>query len=132
MISGDERLAKPDPRIFDVLLERYGLAAAETLFIDDHAPNVEAAAALGFAALRFVAATDIRAELERLGLLAANRAGASVNAGLTASPSSPTAIASLITVVNVSGSARWCSRDRSRCELWSLDEREENDGSSLP
>ena len=78
VISGDERLAKPDPRIFDVLLERYGLAAAETLFIDDHAPNVEAAAALGFAALQFVAATDIRAELERLGLLAANRAGASV------------------------------------------------------
>ena len=77
VISGDERLAKPDPRIFAVLLERYGLAAGETLFIDDHAPNVEAAAALGFTALRFVAAADLRADLERLGLLAANSAGAS-------------------------------------------------------
>ncbi len=52
VISGDERVAKPDPRIFAVLLERYGLAAAETLFIDDHVPNVEAAATLGFTAIR--------------------------------------------------------------------------------
>ena len=35
---------KPDPRIFEVLLERYGSPPASTLFIDDHAPNVEAAA----------------------------------------------------------------------------------------
>ncbi len=69
VISGDERLAKPDPRIFEVLLERYGLSPAETLFIDDHAPNVEAAAALGFTALRFIGAADLRADLERLGLL---------------------------------------------------------------
>ena len=70
VISGDERLAKPDPRIFKVLLERYGVSPAEALFIDDHAPNVDAAAALGFTALRFVSAADLRADLERLGLLA--------------------------------------------------------------
>ena len=70
VISGDERLAKPDPRIFAVLLDRYGLAAAKTLFIDDHASNVEAAASLGFTALRFVGAAGLRADLERLGLLA--------------------------------------------------------------
>ena len=69
VISGDERLAKPDPRIFGLLLERYGMSAAETLFIDDHVPNVEAATALGFTALRFVGAAELRADLERLGLL---------------------------------------------------------------
>ena len=78
VISGDERLAKPDPRIFDVLIERYGLAAGETLFIDDHSANVETAAALGFTALRFVNATDLRADLERLGLLGPNGGGTSV------------------------------------------------------
>jgi 2-haloacid dehalogenase len=71
VISGDERLVKPDPRIFEVLLERYGLAAAATLFIDDHAVNVDAAARLGFKVLRFVDAAGLRADLERLGLLAA-------------------------------------------------------------
>jgi 2-haloacid dehalogenase len=69
VISGDERLAKPDPRIFAVLLERYGLAAAETLFIDDHVPNVEAAAALGFIAVRFTDGPSLRTDLARLGLL---------------------------------------------------------------
>jgi 2-haloacid dehalogenase len=69
VISGDERLAKPDPRIFKILLERYGLSAAETLFIDDYAPNVEAAAALGFIAVRFTDAPSLRTDLARLGLL---------------------------------------------------------------
>jgi 2-haloacid dehalogenase len=69
VISGDERLAKPDPRIFHVLVDRYGLSVAKTVFIDDHAPNVEAAAALGLIAVRFVSAADLRLELVRLGLL---------------------------------------------------------------
>ena len=69
VISGDERIAKPDPRIFTVLLERYGLTAAETLFIDDHAPNIEAASALGFRAIRFTDAASLRIDLTRLRLL---------------------------------------------------------------
>ena len=68
VISGDEHVAKPDPRIFGVLLKRYALAAAETVFIDDHVPNVEAAAALGFIAVRFTDAPSLRADLARLGL----------------------------------------------------------------
>jgi 2-haloacid dehalogenase len=70
VISGDERLAKPDPRIFQILLDRYGLYAAETLFIDDHAANVDAATALGFTAVRFADPAGLRADLVRLGLLA--------------------------------------------------------------
>jgi 2-haloacid dehalogenase len=70
VISGDERVAKPDLRIFRILLDRYGLSARQALFIDDHAANVDAAAGLGFTAVRFVDAAGLRADLVRLGLLA--------------------------------------------------------------
>jgi 2-haloacid dehalogenase len=69
VVSGDERLIKPDPRIFNLLVERYGLDPATTLFIDDHPANVEAAAALGFQAVPFVGADTLRKDLRRHGLL---------------------------------------------------------------
>lgn len=45
-------LAKPDPRIYRILLDTYGLVAAESLFIDDMPENVVAAQRLGFHAIR--------------------------------------------------------------------------------
>ena len=48
VISGVERLAKPDKRIYQLLLQRYDLAADQSLFIDDNLRNVRAAIALGF------------------------------------------------------------------------------------
>ncbi len=69
MISAHERLVKPDPRLFQVLLDRYHLAPEATVFIDDVAANVDAAAALGIRAIRFESATDLRRDLVRLGLL---------------------------------------------------------------
>ncbi len=68
--SSDEGLLKPDPRLFEVLLERYGLAAGATVFVDDMAPNIEAAAALGLRAIQFRSADQLRAELVALGVLA--------------------------------------------------------------
>lgn len=73
VISGEEGVIKPDARIFQVLLERYDLRPEETAFIDDHAPNVHAAAALGMQALRFTDAETLRSELHSLGLLAETR-----------------------------------------------------------
>jgi 2-haloacid dehalogenase len=69
VISGAVGVIKPDPRIYRHLLDTNGLEARSTLFIDDHAANVEAAAALGFVALRFEGAPRLRADLEALGLL---------------------------------------------------------------
>jgi 2-haloacid dehalogenase len=69
VISGQERLIKPDARIFEVLLDRYDLLPDRTVFIDDHAPNVEAASALGIRAIRFTDAETLRTELRALGLL---------------------------------------------------------------
>ena len=69
VVSGDERLIKPDPQLFRVLIERYGVEPETTVFIDDSADNVAAARDLGFMALRFVDAPTLRADLRRLGVL---------------------------------------------------------------
>jgi 2-haloacid dehalogenase len=69
VISGLEKVAKPDPRIYRLLLERYELPAGRTLFIDDKAENVAAARAAGMQALQFTSAAALRAELTARGLL---------------------------------------------------------------
>jgi 2-haloacid dehalogenase len=68
VISGIEGVAKPDPAIFELLLERHGLDPRRTAFIDDSPGNVAAAGALGIAAIRFVSPDDLRRELRALGL----------------------------------------------------------------
>jgi 2-haloacid dehalogenase len=69
VISGEVKAAKPDERIFRVLIDRHGVEPAETLFVDDNEPNVAAAAALGFATVRFTDPPALRAVLEQLGVL---------------------------------------------------------------
>ncbi|MGZ4639670.1 MAG: HAD family hydrolase [Actinomycetes bacterium] len=68
VVSGVEGVAKPDPRLFTLLIERFALVPAETVFIDDSAANVAAAAELGLTALRFRDPDALRADLRRLGL----------------------------------------------------------------
>jgi 2-haloacid dehalogenase len=70
LVSGEERLIKPDPRIFALLLERIGHPAQACVFIDDNAHNIAAAAALGLDAIRFEDPPQLRLELVRRGLLA--------------------------------------------------------------
>ncbi len=70
VVSGEERLAKPDPAVFRLVLERFGLDPGRTVFVDDSARNVAAAAQEGLLALRFHDADRLRADLRRLGLLA--------------------------------------------------------------
>ncbi|MHA7774871.1 HAD family hydrolase [Roseibium sp. M-1] len=69
VVSAAEKLIKPDPRIYQVLLDRNGLDAGACLFIDDSEKNVEAARQVGMAAHHFKDADGLRSELERLGLL---------------------------------------------------------------
>jgi 2-haloacid dehalogenase len=69
VISGLERVAKPDPRIFRLLLDRFGLRADRTLFVDDAPANVAAAQALGINAIRFESAPQLRGALEARNLL---------------------------------------------------------------
>ena len=53
VISAQEKMAKPDPAIFSLLLERFALLAGETVFIDDSPANVAAARGLGIHAIHF-------------------------------------------------------------------------------
>jgi 2-haloacid dehalogenase len=69
VVSGEERVAKPDPRIFALLLDRYGLVPARTVFVDDKPANADAARAAGMHPIVFVSAAALRAELVRLGIL---------------------------------------------------------------
>lgn len=69
VVSGEEGVKKPDPEIFEILLRRHGLDPAGTVFIDDSAGNVAAAGALGFEAVHFTSAAELRSRLRHLGLL---------------------------------------------------------------
>ncbi len=67
VVSGDEKLLKPDPAIYQVLLDRQKLGAEDCVFIDDSQANVDAAAALGFHALHFTTPEIFAADLRALG-----------------------------------------------------------------
>lgn len=69
VVSGEEKLTKPDPAIYRLALDRFGLKEGEGLFVDDSLANAEGARANGFHAHHFVDAPTLRAELEALGLL---------------------------------------------------------------
>jgi 2-haloacid dehalogenase len=69
VVSGLERIAKPDPAIFERLLQRFGLTPRTTLMIDDSPANVAAARAAGMQAIEFTSATQLRRSLEQLGVL---------------------------------------------------------------
>jgi len=69
IVSGEEKMVKPDPRIFALALERFGITAGEALFVDDRADNVAAAEAAGMRAHLFVDEPPLRARLVNEGLL---------------------------------------------------------------
>ena len=69
VVSGEIALIKPDPAIFLHTLERFGLAAPTTLFVDDSSLNIESARALGFAVEHFTTADAFGATLRTHGLL---------------------------------------------------------------
>jgi 2-haloacid dehalogenase len=69
VVSGAERMAKPDPAIYQLALRRFGLAPGDAIFIDDRADNVVAAQANGFVGHVFAGHDALAAELMRLGLL---------------------------------------------------------------
>lgn len=53
VVSGCEKVVKPDRRIYEIVLERFGLRAEECVFFDDLEKNVEGAKAVGIEAYRF-------------------------------------------------------------------------------
>jgi len=69
VVSGDEKLIKPDHRIYQVLFERYRIDPRESVFIDDSLPNIEAARELGLIGIHFKGPGELEQELRNLGVL---------------------------------------------------------------
>jgi 2-haloacid dehalogenase len=69
LVSGEVGVIKPDPRIFELLIERFGIASESAVYIDDVAANVDAARSFGIHAIQFTTPAALRQELLRLGLL---------------------------------------------------------------
>lgn len=65
LVSGEEKLRKPFPEFYQLLLNRFNIKKEEALFIDDNLRNAEAAEAFGIATVRFTSPVQLREELER-------------------------------------------------------------------
>jgi 2-haloacid dehalogenase len=77
VVSGEERVAKPDPRIYQIAERRFGRPPAELFFVDDSPANIDAAAGRGWQARLFIDAATLEAEL----VARARRAGGSATKG---------------------------------------------------
>ena len=69
VVSGEEKLLKPDPALYFLALDRFGLRPEQALFVDDRQINVDGAQAVGMHAHLFTEAADLQARLEAEGLL---------------------------------------------------------------
>ena len=67
VVSGAEKLVKPDPAIYRLALARFGLAPEDAVFIDDNAANVAGAEAIGMTAILFTDAEALAVRLRALG-----------------------------------------------------------------
>jgi 2-haloacid dehalogenase len=68
VVSGDEKTRKPFPKIYQILLDRYGVNPAEAVFIDDNFKNIVTARELGIAGIHFQSSEQLAEELEGLGV----------------------------------------------------------------
>lgn len=69
VVSGEEKVAKPEARLFRILLERYDIEARSAAYIDDSASNIATAKNLGLYTIHFQNAEQLRRELQDCGVL---------------------------------------------------------------
>ncbi|GAB4093713.1 HAD family hydrolase [Flaviaesturariibacter terrae] len=69
VVSGEEKMRKPAPEFYQLILDRFGLEPASTLFIDDNKRNIDAAAALGLQCIWFRSPEQLDEELRSRGIL---------------------------------------------------------------
>jgi 2-haloacid dehalogenase len=68
VVSGTEKMKKPDASIYMLTLDRYNVTARNAVFIDDKLENVHAATKLGIHGVHFTTATKLKRDLETLGV----------------------------------------------------------------
>jgi len=67
-VSGELKMRKPYPEIYQYTLEKYNISPSEAVFIDDNLKNVEAARNLGIHAIHFHSPEQLRVSLSKLGV----------------------------------------------------------------
>jgi 2-haloacid dehalogenase len=69
VVSGEEKMRKPTPEFYHILLDRYHVKAEEALFIDDNYRNILAAEKLGIKSIYFTSEKQLESELKELNIL---------------------------------------------------------------
>jgi len=69
VVSGTEKMIKPNKNFFQLLLDRYALTAENCVFIDDNRANIDAAMELGFHTVHFKSPDQLASALAAFGLL---------------------------------------------------------------
>jgi 2-haloacid dehalogenase len=69
VVSGEEKIIKPDKEIFHLLLNRYHLNAEDTIFIDDNINNIETATEIGLYTIHFESTSQLEATLSSINVI---------------------------------------------------------------
>ena len=69
VISGDVKMIKPDPAIFELALQKFGKNADECIYIDNSLPNIQQAQKMGFTTIHFESAEQLTSKLQELNVL---------------------------------------------------------------
>ena len=69
VVSGTEKMRKPTPEFYHILLDRYQVKPGESLFIDDNYRNILAAEKIGIQCIHFTSAEQLDAELKQMNIL---------------------------------------------------------------
>lgn len=69
IVSGEHGIVKPDPAIYRLAVDRFGIDPRSAVFVDDNKVNAEAAEVIGIKGIHFTGEPALRAELAELGLL---------------------------------------------------------------
>jgi 2-haloacid dehalogenase len=89
LLSGEVRLIKPDPRIYELFLQTFDVDPAQAVYIDDLPANVAAAISAGMHGIVFRSARELRVDLSKLGLIDRATGGAIAVGGITPTQSCP-------------------------------------------
>lgn len=69
LVSGDEKMRKPSPRIYELLTEKFGITPHNAIYIDDNPRNLAPASDMGFYTIHFISPDELQHELKELGVI---------------------------------------------------------------
>jgi 2-haloacid dehalogenase len=69
LVSGKEKMIKPDPEIYQLMIKRFDIDAEKSIFIDDSKNNVNTAITLGMNAIHFLSPEQLKTDLQLLKVL---------------------------------------------------------------